>query len=72
MMATDGTVPCTYCERPVNPQARETWHRVIGWERPGRKGGSDIACRQPQARYACDMCVRRMQRGVSPAQGSLL
>ena len=67
-------VVCTYCGRPVDPQSRETWQRVVGWSRPGKSGGSDIACREPhpRVRFACDPCVRMVQSGLSPHQGTLV
>jgi hypothetical protein len=68
------TAACAYCGRPVDPSSRYTWHLVTGWARRGKAGGSDIACRTPASpsQMACDVCVRRVQAGVSPAQGTLL
>lgn len=69
---------CFYCTDPVNPLNKGTWHRVIGWERTvavrasGKKGGSDIALREPRDEYACDQCVRRLQQGIPTGQRALL
>jgi hypothetical protein len=66
------TVRCFYCGEPVDPQARTTWRRVTGWERKAaassRRGGSDIALRQPLQEWACMHCVDRLQNGVNAAQ----
>lgn len=67
------TVPCEFCGDPVNPNARQTWHRVIGWERKGQAGGSDIALRERHGEtFACDFCISRLKAKLSPGQGSLL
>ncbi len=70
------TVPCLYCQRPVDPQSRFVWRRVSGWERKGvgesRRGGSDITCREAEDDYACDACVSRLRSGLSTAQGAML
>lgn len=63
---------CAYCNTPLDPHAGHIWRRVVGWERKARgatrKSGSDIAAREPREEYACDRCIRRLQRGVSPTQ----
>jgi hypothetical protein len=65
--------PCFYCGKDVDPNSRFTWHGVKGWERPGRKGGSDIAAREKiEDVFACDPCVRLVQAGRVPGQASLL
>ena len=65
---------CHYCGDPVDPTKRNVWRRVIGWERKAlsatRRGGSDIAGREPLNEHACDYCVSRLVRGLSPAQAS--
>jgi hypothetical protein len=68
---------CHYCGSAVDPFARSTWQRVHGWQRralsgTSRRGGSDIAVREAREQWACDECVRRLQRGVAPRQGSLV
>ena len=70
-------VPCTYCNLPLNPESRLTYRRVQGWEHRApantpRKGGSDIVCREPLDEFACDACVGKLRRGLSPDQGALL
>ena len=67
-------VKCEFCGEPVDAELRETWHRVEGWERPGKAGGSDIALRRRTGEgFAHPMCVRREQQGLpSLRQTSLL
>jgi hypothetical protein len=66
-------VKCEFCGEPVDAQSKETWHRVEGWERPGKAGGSDIALRRRTGKgFAHPMCVRRAQEGLPVLQGSLL
>jgi hypothetical protein len=62
------TVPCTYCKRPVNPEAGQVWRLVFGW---GRKSGEMVVKRQKD-RWACDLCISRLRHGVSPHQESLM
>lgn len=64
---------CVFCNLPVDPDSRETWHSMAGWERPGKAGGSDVAlrARTGDGRFACDPCIRRQQEGLSPLQTSL-
>ena len=71
------TVRCHYCGAEYPADSRLIWRRVTGWERRAhrdstRKGGSDIACRRPLEDYACDPCVGKLRRGLSPDQGELL
>jgi len=68
---------CVYCNEPVDPDARTTWHLIVGWERraqkgSSRRGGSDVALRQRRDKLACDRCVRRLKRRIAPTQGELL
>ena len=71
------TVPCVYCGSQVNPDARSTYRRVIGWEQKAdrftaRRGGSDIYARELLDVFACTVCVDKLRAGVAPAQESLL
>jgi len=67
---------CFYCGGQVDPLARSTWRRVVGWERKAlaesRRGGSDIVLRESRDEYACPSCVTRLQAGLPVAQESLL
>ena len=67
---------CFYCGDQVDPLARSTWRRVVGWERKAlaesRRGGSDIVLRETRDEYACPSCVTRLQAGLPVAQESLL
>jgi hypothetical protein len=68
-LGTPLTRPCHYCSKPVDPKSRFTWHRITGWERPGRAGGSDIANRERDGDvFACDRCVRDVQLGRIPQE----
>ncbi len=64
--------PCFYCGEPVDPYSRYTWHRVIGWERKGKAGGSDITLREPRDGFAHDHCVSLAKSGLSSGQAALL
>jgi hypothetical protein len=67
---------CVYCSRPVDPSARSTYRRVQGWEHKAlaesRRGGSDIVLREAVDVFACDVCVTRLQNGLSVSQEVLL
>jgi hypothetical protein len=69
---------CIYCGTSVDPTARTTWQRVIGWQRmagvraSGKHGGSDIALREAVNEWACPTCIVRVRNGVDVGQGSLL
>ena len=56
----------------IDAHSRYTWHRVIGWERKGAAGGSDIALREKRDGWAHPHCVSVLQQGRSPGQASLL
>lgn len=58
-------VPCDLCGRGVDAQSRYTYHRVEGWERPGRQGGSDIVDRRRLDVFAHPRCVDRTKAGLA-------
>jgi len=62
--------PCHYCGHDVDPNRRSTWHRVVGWERAGKAGGSDIVARQRVELFACNRCVDLVKNGHDPGQTS--
>jgi hypothetical protein len=73
------TVPCTYCGKRLDSEGFGTHQRVVGWERVvsmrasgNVRGRSDIALRERSQHWACDPCIRRLQRGLSPTQGDLM
>lgn len=70
------TKPCHYCGSNVDPMDQTVWHRVIGWERKAtataRRGGSDIALREPFEEFACHGCIKLKQDGINPSQSGLL
>ena len=69
-------IVCSLCGHEI-PAGSRPWHRVHAWERAAppsssRRGGHDIAARERVPdELACDVCVRRLQRHVSPAQLAL-
>lgn len=69
---------CFYgCGREVDPNARDSYRQITGWERKtpkssSRRGGSDIILRTGTGEFACEVCVTRVKSGLSPQQGSLL
>lgn len=69
-----GLARCDLCGDPVDPNNVFTWHRIEGWARRGKAGGSDVALREPHSDggVAHDHCVRRAQQGIAPLQESLL
>jgi hypothetical protein len=72
-MSDPRTPHCQFCGEPVDPRSRFTWHRVIGWERPGRAGGSDVTLRERLGdELAHDHCVRLAKAKLSPYQETLL
>lgn len=75
-MDTVYTAPCSYCGTAIDPLARATYRRVVGWERKAisasRKSGSDITLREPRDEYACPSCISRLQSSLNPGQVSLI
>lgn len=69
-------VVCYFCGEPVDPLARDTYRRTVGWERKAagesRKGGSDIVLRTAGEELAHGGCILMVKSGLSPAQASLL
>ena len=55
---------CSFCKQAVDAPSRYTWHRVAGWERPGKAGGSDIKGREQQPGFAHDDCLSRWLNGT--------
>jgi hypothetical protein len=70
------SVTCFYCGKSVDPTARETYRRVVGWERKAfmasRKSGSDIVLREARDEYAHPSCIALERDGIVVGQGSLL
>ena len=69
-------VQCAFCRQLVDAESDDTWHRVEGWERKGKAGGSDIALRKrlyaaENNMFAHDHCVRREQQGIPALQETL-
>jgi hypothetical protein len=67
---------CHFCNEPIEPNARDTWTLIVGWERKAtgqsRRAGSDIVLRERRDVFACGDCIRRQKMGLSVEQGSLL
>lgn len=64
-------VTCMFCGCEF--ESHTGWRRVMGFERkggPSRRGGSDIALRQPYQpeAFACHPCVDGQKHGRSPHQ----
>jgi hypothetical protein len=63
------TFHCPLCHREVDPDARHTMQRVIGWQQragtrsSGKHGGSDIYMRKPLQEFAHPSCVRLARDG---------
>lgn len=70
------TVACYFCGEKVDPNSRDVWRRVTGWEHKvmnaTRKGGSDISMREPTGELACSACMIRVRQGLSPQQETLV
>jgi hypothetical protein len=72
------TIACYFgCGTQIDPNDRNAWRRVTGWEHRGlksgaRRGGSDISMREPTGEFACPKCVSRLKAGINPQQGSLM
>jgi hypothetical protein len=67
------TVPCTFCEAPVDPEMPLTYQKVTGWEHPRMAGGTNaLALREPHGVYACSTCIDKQRRGIPVGQESLL
>jgi len=69
-------IACPFCGKPIDPTSDRTWRRVEGWERKApaastRRGGSDIALREPLDEYAHDRCIQLAKAGVSAEQMTL-
>lgn len=71
------TRPCHFCGREINPDGPNTYRRIHGWERKAstwgsRKGGSDIALREPSEEVACGFCIDNLKNGRAANQGALI
>lgn len=66
-------VPCAFgCGRMVDATDPWTWHRVVGLERRGQGGGSDVILRQRKEEYFCLSCVEKAKAGVTVGQERLV
>lgn len=63
---------CRHCGEPVDPE--RAWRRESGYVKPRAQGGTNaLAIREEHLDdLACDQCISRLKRGVSPAQESLI
>jgi hypothetical protein len=66
---------CFFCGKEVDPDSRNTYRRLQGWNKKGRSGGSDVYLRELLNTYACAGCISaeksRRASGVSQGQGEL-
>ena len=67
-------VICSLCdERPA--VLGIDYRKVIGWEkydRNGAGGTNQVRVREPLDEFACRVCVKRVVKGISPRQGTLI
>ena len=68
---------CFYCGGALDPDAVDTMQRVVGWGRKHAVGSrravsTNIEARELRNEFAHDNCVRRIKRGIAPAQEALL
>jgi hypothetical protein len=62
---------CIYCNSPI-PDPSKAWRQATGWIKPRQAGGpNSITARKDLDNYACDDCVRKVQRGEDPTAKSL-
>jgi hypothetical protein len=64
---------CVYCGGSID--AEHDYHAIVGWEKRRSGGGTNaIALRETAKpdRWACEDCINKLKRGVTPEQGSLL
>ena len=67
------TVPCTFCEREIDPESRMTYRKVIGWERPREGGGTNaLTLREPTQVFACSSCIEKLKLGIPIGQPTLI
>jgi len=67
------TVPCTFCEREIDPESRMTYRKVIGWERPREGGGTNaLTLREPTEVFACWICIEKLRLGIPVEQQALI
>ena len=60
---------CVTCEKEVDPNARTTWQRVIGWERKRKGGGTNaVALRETLQQFMCGECMIQRLEGIDPMQ----
>lgn len=64
-------VPCSYCGEMVDAFDRTTFVRIIGWEKKGKSGGSDIVLRQRMDEWAHPHCVDKAKKKIPIGQGTL-
>lgn len=62
---------CVYCNGEVDPD--RDYQYAIGWVKRRDAGGTNaLALRTLREKYACQQCVNRLKRGVSPQQARLI
>lgn len=65
-------VPCAFCQEPVDPQAKSTHQKVMGWEKRRSQGGANqIILREPLFEYAHATCIDERKLGIHQKQASL-
>lgn len=63
---------CRFCGERVDPEGLHTWHRESGYVKPRARGMHGLAIKREHFDdLACDRCITRMKRGISPRQESL-
>lgn len=65
-------LPCAFCGEPVNPKAKSTHQKVMGWERKRSQGGANqIILREPLPEFAHRDCIDIAKMGIHQSQGNL-
>lgn len=63
---------CTLCDKAIEP-GQHVMQEEIGYARIRREGGTNaLALRRVTGRFAHQVCVEAVSRGISPHQESLL
>jgi len=58
------TVPCPFCDRLVNTEAKGVYQRTRGWvQRRAGGGGHSVALPEREPEWAHSWCVDRASRG---------
>jgi hypothetical protein len=63
---------CSECGDPIS-STQIAYQRIHGWEQRRKAGGANmIVAREVEDKWACEVCIGKLRRGINPAQERLI